>query len=137
MSKAFVERVLIIDDSDIDLFIQRRFMEVYQFSNEIKMYTSPEEALVWLKSLDEGSLPEIIFLDLNMPKIDGFEFLTQYQQSVDKDFQSKIKIVILTSSNSVKDRDQAFEFENVIQFCTKPLKQSDIDELKKMVLQER
>ena len=127
-----VEKTLLIDDSDIDLFIQRRFLEVYNFSNELLLYKSAEEALDWLQNSNGESPPDIIFLDLNMPENDGFSFLRSFLGLPDK-IKSKSKIVVLTSSNSLKDREQAFAFKNVIQFITKPLKQTDIEELKRLI----
>jgi two-component system nitrate/nitrite response regulator NarL len=131
MSKK-VHTTLLIDDSDIDLFIQRRFLEVYQFSQELISFKSANEALKWLRNLDGMSAPEIIFLDLNMPEIDGFEFLKSFE-GLPQSILKATKIVVLTSSNSLKDREQAFESPNVIQFITKPLKQSDIEELQSKV----
>jgi len=127
-----VEKTLLIDDSDIDLFIQRRFLEVYNFSNQLLLYKSAEEALEWLQSSNGESPPDIIFLDLNMPENDGFSFLRSFLALPDK-IKTKSKIVVLTSSNSLKDREQAFAFKNVIQFITKPLKQTDIEELKRLI----
>jgi two-component system, NarL family, nitrate/nitrite response regulator NarL len=127
-----VDKTVLIDDSDIDLFIQRRFLEVYNFSNELFLYKSAEEALDWLKTSQEGTPPDIIFLDLNMPEIDGFSFLKNFLSLPDH-VRSKSKIVVLTSSNNAKDREQAFSFNNVIQFITKPLKQTDIEDLKKLI----
>jgi CheY-like chemotaxis protein len=127
MSK-IVNKTVLIDDSDIDLFIQRRFLEVYNFSDELISYKSAREALRWLNNLDSETPPDIIFLDLNMPEIDGFEFLKKFE-ILPPAIRNKTKIVVLTSSNSLKDRELAFENANVIQFITKPLKQSDIDEL--------
>ncbi|MGC3943293.1 MAG: response regulator [Chryseolinea sp.] len=127
-----VEKTLLIDDSDIDLFIQRRFLEVYNFSEDLQLFKSAEEALKWLGSIAEAEVPDIIFLDLNMPEYDGFTFLKEFKE-LPAHVQSKAKIVVLTSSNSSKDREQAFTFSNVIQFITKPLKQSDLDELKKII----
>jgi two-component system, NarL family, nitrate/nitrite response regulator NarL len=127
MSKK-VNTTLLIDDSDIDLFIQRRFLEVYQFSNELIPFKSAKEALNWLVKLNGAIPPDIIFLDLNMPEMDGFEFLKSFE-SLSDSIQTKTKIVVLTSSNSSKDRDQVFENANVIQFITKPLKQDDIEDL--------
>ena len=127
-----VERTLLIDDSDIDLFIQRRFLEVYNFSEELFLYKSAEEALAWLHSMPGDLPPDIIFLDLNMPESDGFSFLNDFKDLPDY-IKLKSKIVVLTSSNSSKDREQAFSFKNVIQFITKPLKQTDIEELRKML----
>jgi two-component system nitrate/nitrite response regulator NarL len=67
-----------------------------------------------------------------MPDVDGFSFLNTFRQ-LPKKILDKSKIVVLTSSNSAKDREQAFTFSNVVQFITKPLKQADIDELKRLL----
>jgi len=127
-----VDKTVLIDDSDIDLFIQRRFLEVYNFSNQLVSYKSAEEALNWLKGINGEAAPDIIFLDLNMPEVDGFAFLKSFTQLPEK-IKNKARIVVLTSSNSLKDREQAFENKNVIQFITKPLKQSDIEELQRLI----
>lgn len=127
-----VDTTVLIDDSDIDLFIQRRFLEVYQFSKKLVSYKSAEEALAWLRAINGEAPPDIIFLDLNMPNIDGFGFLESFK-TVPQKIREKSRIVVLTSSNSQKDRDLAFSYKNVIQFVTKPLKQSDIEELKRIV----
>lgn len=132
MSK-MVNKTVLIDDSDIDLFIQRRFLEVYNFSQQLVSYKSAEEALNWLKSIVNGEAPpDIIFLDLNMPEIDGFAFLKRFKE-LPEHIRKNSKIVVLTSSNSSKDREQVFENKNVIQFITKPLKQSDIEELRRLI----
>jgi two-component system, NarL family, nitrate/nitrite response regulator NarL len=131
--RRLVEKTVLIDDSDIDLFIQRRFLEVYNFSSELLLYKSAEEALGWLKNINGEAAPDIIFLDLNMPEVDGFSFLRNFKDLPEK-IKHKSKIVVLTSSNSSKDREQAFSFKNVIQFITKPLKQTDIEELKKLIV---
>ena len=127
-----VEKTVLIDDSDIDLFIQRRFLEVYNFSNELVLYKSAEAALDWLQGINGEAAPDVIFLDLNMPESDGFSFLQRFLALPDK-IKTKSKIVVLTSSNSMKDKQQAFSFKNVIQFITKPLKQSDIEELRRII----
>jgi CheY-like chemotaxis protein len=130
MSK-MVNKTMLIDDSDIDLFIQRRFLEVYNFSNQLLSFKSAREALNSLKNNGEAP-PDIIFLDLNMPEIDGFSFLKNFENLPEKIVQNS-RIVVLTSSNSSKDREQVFENKNVIQFITKPLKQSDIEELQRLL----
>lgn len=127
-----VETTVLIDDSDIDLFIQRRFLEVYHFSKRLISFKSAEEALVSLHNYNGEAPPEIIFLDLNMPNIDGFVFLERFQ-GLPEEMREKVRIVVLTSSNSQKDKDQVFRYKNVIQYVTKPIKQSDIEELKKIV----
>ena len=132
MNKSLVDKTVLIDDSDIDLFIQRRFLEVYNFSNELLLYKSAEEALQWLKNVNGDNAPDVIFLDLNMPESDGFSFLKDFKELPEK-VLAKSKIVVLTSSNSTKDREHAFSFTNVVQFITKPLKQTDIETLKTLV----
>lgn len=127
-----VNVTVLIDDSDIDLFIQKRFLEVYQFSKKLTSYRSAEEALKNLTSARDHNAPDVIFLDLNMPNMDGFEFLEQFQ-ALPNEIRGKAKIVVLTSSNSQKDRVQAFTYQNVVHFVTKPLRQSDIEDLKRLV----
>jgi two-component system, NarL family, nitrate/nitrite response regulator NarL len=128
-----VERVVLIDDSDIDLFIQKRFLEVYHFSRQLDMYNSANEALNALKASDEASAPDAIFLDLNMPDADGFTFLKNFSL-LPASVTAKSKIIVLTSSESNIDRDYVFSFPNVIHFITKPLKNSDIEDLKQIFL---
>jgi len=127
-----VNKTVLIDDSEIDLFIQRRFLEVYNFSHELLQYRSADEALTWLRALDGEPAPDVIFLDLNMPEIDGFSFLKDFNE-LPAPVTDKSKIVVLTSSNSPRDRDQVLENKNVIQFITKPIKQTDIEELRRLV----
>ncbi len=85
-----VDKTVLIDDSDIDLFIQRRFLEVYNFSNELLLYKSADEALNWLKSASVEQAPDIIFLDLNMPEVDGFSFLKNFKDLPEPD-QNEVK----------------------------------------------
>lgn len=132
MDNRMVNMTVLIDDSDIDLFIQRRFLEVYNFSRQLQTFRSAEEALHWLGSLNGNAPPDVIFLDLNMPNIDGFGFLENFTKLPQK-IRDKTKIVVLTSSNSLKDREQVLSNANVIQFITKPIKQSDIEELRALV----
>lgn len=124
-----VEQIILIDDSEIDLFIQRRFLEVFNFGKQLKTFVSARTALDWLSTVNGTNTPQLIFLDLNMPDIDGFGFLLQFSKLPDA-LREGIRIVILTSSNSRTDLDKALAFENVVHFITKPLKQSDIESLK-------
>jgi two-component system nitrate/nitrite response regulator NarL len=132
LQSKMVNKTVLIDDSDIDLFIQRRFLEVYNFSQQLVSYKSAEEALERLQNSDGEPAPDVIFLDLNMPEIDGFGFLKSFEGLPDKIVKTS-KIVVLTSSNSAKDKEQAFSNKNVIQFITKPLKQSDIEDLQRLI----
>lgn len=131
--EAIVDTTILIDDSEIDLFIQRRFLEVYAFSNNIISYKSAQEAIDALEE-PNAKPPDIIFLDLNMPNIDGFGFLKSFNE-MPSAVRDKVRIIVLTSSNNKKDKDEAFQYKNVIHYITKPIKQSDIEELKKRLTQ--
>lgn len=131
MQKRHVAKVFLVDDSEIDLFIQKRFLEVCDFSEELLMFRSADDAYAALQSVPRESVPDVIFLDLNMPDSDGFFFLENFMK-LSPSVRDKSKIVVLSSSESAKDRDYAFSFPNVIHFIAKPLKQSDIEDLKKV-----
>jgi two-component system, NarL family, nitrate/nitrite response regulator NarL len=125
--KRTVQKAVLIDDSEIDLYIQKRFLEVSHFSEELVMYNSANEALSRLKS--EPSPPDIIFLDLNMPDDDGLTFLKNFS-NLPALVTEKSKIVVLTSSESKAERNQVLKFKEVIHFITKPLKNTDIEDLR-------
>ena len=131
MSKQ-VNKVMLIDDSDLDLFIHRRLLELSNFSRELISCKSAERALESLKNLNGAEPPNIIFLDLNMPVIDGFSFLKLFSQ-LPENVTKTSRIVVLTSSSASTDREQVFLYENVIHMITKPIKQTDIEELRMLV----
>lgn len=131
MSK-LVDKTMLIDDSEIDLFIHRRFLELCNFSKELVSYKSAGTAFDSLSNLNGDTPPDIIFLDLNMPVIDGFSFLNLFNGLPEK-VKAQSRIVVLTSSNSISDREQVFLCKNVIHMITKPMKQSDIEKLRILV----
>ncbi|MEJ0032633.1 MAG: response regulator [Bacteroidota bacterium] len=126
MTPQSVELVVLIDDSDIDLFVQRRFIELSGFASRVITFRSSREALNHLSDSNLKEYPDLIFLDLNMPEIDGFSFLEQYSKQVKG---APTKIIILTSSSSALDRDRAATFGNVIGFLSKPLTEGNLSEI--------
>lgn len=122
---------LLIDDSEIDLFIQKRFLEVFQFSESLITFSSARDALKSLQKDGQIFSPTLILLDLNMPDMDGFGFLDGLN-TLSAEKLANIQIVILTSSNSQTDFEKAFSYGRVIHFITKPLKQNDLQ-----VIQEK
>ncbi len=120
-----VNLVALIDDSEIDLFVQRRFIELSGFARKVVTFRSSREALAYLSADPVAEVPNVIFLDLNMPEIDGFSFLEQYGQQV----KAPTQIVILTSSSSALDRDRATGFANVVGFLSKPLTEGNLSQI--------
>jgi two-component system nitrate/nitrite response regulator NarL len=126
MALESVDLVILIDDSDIDLFVQRRFIELSGFARRVLTFQSSREALNHLAEPGLKETPDLIFLDLNMPEIDGFAFLEQYSRLVKN---SHTRIIILTSSSSSLDRDRAATFPSVVGFLSKPLTEGNLSDI--------
>jgi two-component system nitrate/nitrite response regulator NarL len=124
MSTSRVRMALLVDDNDIDLFVQKRLIEINGFADQVVTFRAPLDALSYLGSSKE--LPEIIFLDLNMPVMDGFEFLDRFL-TLPVEVLNHCKVVVLTSSGSGADKDRAISFQNVIGFVSKPLSVKGLD----------
>lgn len=118
---------MLIDDSDVDLFIQKRFIEIAGFAKNIKVYNSPHQAITYLQESDSPT-PQIIFLDLNMPDMDGFGFLDKFGELPEK-IQELVKVVVLTSSSNHMDKKKAEAYAPVTNFLSKPL---SVDALKNL-----
>jgi len=122
------DRVLLIDDNDIDNFINERMITTNHFSGQVVVKNSGELALRFLQenASNKEVLPQVIFLDLNMPVMDGFAFLTEYEK-LPEDVRNGIKIVVLSSSISPEDINRASTNPFVIKYVNKPLNERYLD----------
>ncbi|MFM1745660.1 MAG: hypothetical protein RLZZ630_1597 [Bacteroidota bacterium] len=120
-------KVLLIDDNEIDNFINERMISSSHFSEEVIVKTSTDEAIAYLRSLTApDDFPRIIFLDLNMPGRDGFEFLKDFE-SLDPSLKDTARIVVLSSSISPEDIDKASTNPHVFKYVNKPLSEKYLD----------
>ncbi|MCU0429870.1 MAG: response regulator [Cytophagaceae bacterium] len=131
MDQYFFETVLLVDDNDTDNFIHKRIIELDGFSKNVIVKNSGKSALEFLEEYKDNAerLPNLIFLDINMPVVDGFVFLFEFDSFPD-DLKNRCKIVILSSSDNKKDIDRIVDNESVIHFITKPLSKEALVELR-------
>lgn len=123
--------VMLVDDNDTDNFIHRRVLEMNGYCDEILVMNSGKSALEYLQNNQENlaRIPQIIFLDINMPVVDGFVFLFDFDNFPDT-LKDSCKIVILSSSDNKKDIDRIVDNEYVIHFITKPLTEEALNKLR-------
>jgi len=129
-----INRVLLVDDDDDANFFQERLIRKNNFAENIDKACNGVEALEYLQSCIKGkhALPEIIFLDLNMPKMNGWTFLEKYNQ-LDDAVKSKITLIILTSSVNPDDAEKAKKTPQVKGYKNKFLNGSQLDEILKIM----
>ncbi len=121
-------RVMLIDDNDIDNLINSRIITSQNFASVVDVKTTTESALEHLRALaaDSPNIPSVIFLDLNMPLMDGFAFLEEFEKMADF-IKSTCKVVVLSSSISPDDINRASTNAYVIKYINKPLSESYLD----------
>jgi CheY-like chemotaxis protein len=98
-------RILLAEDNDGDVFLVRRALQKRGLSHDLVVTHNGEEALAWLAA-NTGPQPDLILLDLNLPRIDGGQVLSHIRKS---DAFSRTPIIVLTSSDSPKDRQMAMD----------------------------
>jgi CheY-like chemotaxis protein len=116
---------LLIDDSPIDNFINSSIIKSTQLVSEIIIMQLPAEALAMLEA--EQIKPDIIFLDITMPVMNGFEFLKEYEKlNINKE---DIQIFMLSTSINKEEINKAINNKFVRKFFTKPLTRQMLAEI--------
>lgn len=118
-TKPRIGTLMIIDDSEVDQMLCRRLVKRSGLVDNVIGFLSAEDALEYLRS---QTLPaaDAILLDINMPKMDGFEFLDAATRELGARF-ARIVIMMLTTSLNPYDQERARQYPVVKDYCNKPL----------------
>lgn len=123
---------MLIDDNNIDLFINQKIIENSKILSNIRAFTSANSAVKYLKGLEENTginninVPDVIFLDINMPEMSGFQFIREFNKLKIEKMKS-IKIYMLSSSTYFKDVQKVKQEKTCIGYIVKPLTKETID----------
>ncbi|HNQ11831.1 MAG TPA: response regulator [Bacteroidia bacterium] len=115
--------VLLLDDNPLDNFVNKNLIEKAKFAEQVTVHEHALHTIDFLKDCHEDDLPEIIFLDINMPGMDGFEFLDEFAK-LPIHIVTACKIIMLSTSESFKDLNRANRNRYVYKFLNKPMSES-------------
>ncbi|MBP2284799.1 CheY-like chemotaxis protein [Flavobacterium sp. CG_23.5] len=120
--KSKFQRVMLIDDNTIDLYVTSAMIKKNNFGEIIDKYTSAKKALKFLKRNQDNftELPQIIFVDIYMPRMSGFEFMVKYDK-LSSDLKKHCKVYIISSSIDENDIKRANDDLNVVAFQVKTI----------------
>lgn len=126
------EKVYIIDDDEVSVFLAQTMLEAEGFAREYETFQNPCDAihqlLPILQQEQTESIPNVIFLDLNMPQMDGWHFMDRLSPHAEL-LKQNSRLYILTSSLDSMDVRKAKTYDFLAGFLQKPLEESDIQHI--------
>ncbi|ANQ50283.1 response regulator [Flammeovirga yaeyamensis] len=125
-----LKNILLIDDSESISFFNQLIIEQANITEKCTMLLSGEKGLEYLQEYDKEKypLPEIILLDINMPRMNGWEFIEEFDQ-LDKSITENITLFMLTTSTNKDDKDKALTYSTVKGYLTKPLTEEQLNQV--------
>jgi CheY-like chemotaxis protein len=127
--------ILCVDDDPITLMLFKMVISRASFSNEIATAKNGEEALKYFDSIKKTNSinnTQLVFLDLNMPLMDGWGFLDSFSTSEYAEFHNT-KIIILSSTIDPEDLEKSKKYPMVIDFISKPITIKMLESLKSKI----
>lgn len=128
MSQKQINTLLLIDDNHVDQMLYKRIIDRSGLVNELIQCQRAEDAL---QQLAEGLTPDAILLDINMPGMNGFDFLEAVNNSFGTDFLAPV--VMLTTSENPNDLTKAKQYQVVKDYFQKPLEPQQLQSVVQLV----
>ena len=128
--KTKIDCVLLVDDDEATNFIHNYVLKEANFASQVRFAENGLDALEYLNSIDDSVYlrPDLIFVDINMPVMNGWDFLKQYKL-LNQDLLSQIVVVMLTTSYNPDDRENSANIDGIDHFMSKPLTLEMLQEL--------
>tara|TARA_R110002124_G_scaffold287038_1_gene470008 strand:+ start:3023 stop:3424 length:402 start_codon:yes stop_codon:yes gene_type:complete len=125
-----MKNILLIDDSTMDNYISEFIIKEAKIAEKINVFTSPIEALVYLRTMQskQEEFSDAIFLDINMPEMNGFGFLDEFSK-FPEEIIKRTSIFMLTSSDDPNDIERALKYSAVKKYFVKPLSNAILNEV--------
>jgi CheY-like chemotaxis protein len=127
--------VLIIDDNKIDAILNKKIIEKDEYSKTVIIYNSAIKALEYLESLinnNNEQIPSLIFVDMMMPEMNGFQFIEKFE-ALPEAIQAQTKIIFMSGSLlSDEQTEKLSKSKSVIKFISKPINKASLGLVKEL-----
>lgn len=126
-----INRLAVIDDDTVDQIAVKRYCKIGQLADDVVAFSDAESAIDYLSEFSDSNedIPDVIFLDINLPKLDGWDFLEHYSE-IAPDLDKDISIYMFSSSISEMDTAKARGSKWVKDYIYKPI---SLEKLKRVL----
>lgn len=126
MPASFLGSVMLVDDSKVDNFINTKILEMSEKARNIQVFDDASNALDFLRKTQD--LPNVIFLDIYMPSMNGFDFLEEFN-TLPVHIKDKSKIILLSSAFETLELERLKKYNWVSGYIVKPLTYESLNDV--------